>query len=176
MPDAIEIEGLRLVAPHNAQIFPDDETRDYRLVLNGETVGHARTMPEAIAELQRLMNALDAAQEWDGGAYGTPEALELRGAECGDCEAVARHYVNSRAVCCRHYVHRMNTPCACASAIGFTSDIVLTEADYAHAAGRDDFKARMAGLLDMLLGGPVTGGGILDELRNVRGELAKEGY
>ncbi len=39
-----------------------------------------------------------------------------------------------------------------------------------------DFKARMTGLLDMLLGGPVTGGGILDELRAVRSELAKEGY
>ena len=39
-----------------------------------------------------------------------------------------------------------------------------------------DFKSRMAGLLDSLLGGPVTGGGILDELRNVRDELSREGY
>ena len=39
-----------------------------------------------------------------------------------------------------------------------------------------DFRARMAGLLDMLLGGPVTGGGILDEMRTVRSELKEEGY
>jgi hypothetical protein len=160
-PEQIEIEGMRLTMPRNAQIFPDEETRDYLLVLNGETVGYARTMPEAIAELQSLMNALDAAQSWNGGAFGTPEALELRGAECGDCEAVARHYVNSRAVCCRHYTQHMNAPCACTASVGFTSD---------------DFKARMAGLLDSLLGGPIMGGGILDELRNVRSELAKEGY
>ena len=36
--------------------------------------------------------------------------------------------------------------------------------------------ARVAGLLDSLLGGPVTGGGILDELRAVRAELKREGY
>lgn len=161
-----------IIGQHNAQIFSDDETRDYRLVLNGETVGHARTMPEAIAELQLLMNALDAAQEWNGGAYGTPEALELRGAECGDCEAVARHYVNSRAVCCRHYAQRMNAPCACPSAIGFTSDIVLTEADYVQSP----LLAQCAALLDSLLGGPVVGSGIIDEIRRVRAELAKGGW
>lgn len=33
-----------------------------------------------------------------------------------------------------------------------------------------------ADLIDMLLGGPVVGGGILDEMRRVRSELANEGW
>ncbi len=36
--------------------------------------------------------------------------------------------------------------------------------------------AQCAALLDSLLGGPVTGGGIIDEIRRVRAELAKEGW
>lgn len=36
--------------------------------------------------------------------------------------------------------------------------------------------AQCAALLDSLLGGPVVGSGIIDEIRRVRAELAKEGW
>lgn len=36
--------------------------------------------------------------------------------------------------------------------------------------------AQCAALLDSLLGGPVAGSGIIDEIRRVRAELAKEGW
>lgn len=36
--------------------------------------------------------------------------------------------------------------------------------------------AQCAALIDSLLGGPVVGNGIIDEIRRVRAELAKEGW
>lgn len=36
--------------------------------------------------------------------------------------------------------------------------------------------AQCAALLDSLLGGPVVGNGIIDEIRRVRAELAREGW
>jgi hypothetical protein len=43
-------------------------------------------------------------------------------------------------------------------------------------AGNRPLLAQCAAVLDACLGGPVVGGGILDELRRVRAELKKAGW
>ena len=45
-----------------------------------------------------------------------------------------------------------------------------------HTRDNTPLLAQCAALLDSLLGGPVAGGGIIDEIRRVRDELKREGW
>ncbi len=99
----------------------------------------------------------------------TPEQIEIEGmrlvapAHCIVCNALATHEV----------------PFSTEPYYEYYCDACLVAIDRNYLTTPIDPRpllAQCAALLDSLLGGPVASGGIIDEIRRVRAELAREGW
>lgn len=120
--------------------------------------------------------------------FAQPQADDdatLPGCDALYCTNPTTHTIDNHGsiyyFCCKHFPDIAGTSCDCEAELAAIHNETTIDIEGLHvvapwAVPEQPLLAQCAALLDALMGGPIIGGGILDELRRVRAALAEQGW